>query len=385
MFVNIYSIEGYLVLSKPAQMAPIDLHLEYAKQDDEAAAKELFQEWCLNPDPFMGTGSWDMPQYEVSYRPTCEPPIFDYEDFIEENVPSPLQLEKIFPGDPVLKTAWRDVVTERKLLQQYHDWCNSNVGHDHKRKWDVHLPLRAEVFKDMMTLEDEMQDMSVLLPTEGLGIWEYTYLDGDGKTTKMEEAMRKGEDIFSRFGDAGIKEYAHVAPPGYFKAIRMMRLLRWECYTLDNAGGDNTFLRWMIEDKVDLFNPGVDLGGVARARYAHLIPRGWEAEISLEDWFEHHKEHCKDLLERDFELFLKERCIAMVEAERMSTEAMSELTLRSTAPSTPQRPALTTLLGFRISTEDAWSKGRHAHLGLRLSAISGLSPVKVRSEQELVD
>lgn len=52
-------------------------------------------------------------------RPSAEPPIFDFDDFMENHVTSDLQLEKLYPGDPVKKTMRSDFVVERRLLIEY--------------------------------------------------------------------------------------------------------------------------------------------------------------------------------------------------------------------------------------------------------------------------
>lgn len=115
-------------------------HQEWANGDNQEAANALFEKWCLHPEI-------DLPEHHgPQYReprldlPTAEPPIFDYDEFVESCVPSDFQLQKLFPNDPVKKTMYRDTQTEAWLLARYCSWCESMV----KGNLD---PARAEFYK----------------------------------------------------------------------------------------------------------------------------------------------------------------------------------------------------------------------------------------------
>lgn len=54
-------------------------------------------------------------------RPIAEPPLFDYDVIIEEDIPSDKRMEMLFPTT-MRKTEYRDLVTEKRLYYLYSSW-----------------------------------------------------------------------------------------------------------------------------------------------------------------------------------------------------------------------------------------------------------------------
>lgn len=106
-------------------------------------------------------------------------------------------------------------------------------------------------------------------PLDTLGVWEYWKLDPDSGTEMMREKMENGHEIFDQ-GDLAVKEYGHLAPPGYFIAVRRLRFMGWRVKFLDDAGEVTTKLGRMLEHNVEVFD-GEDCPE-AKEMYGHLIP-----------------------------------------------------------------------------------------------------------------
>lgn len=286
--------------------------------------------------------------------------MFDYDEFVERNIPSDIQLEKRFPGDPVKKTMHRDFVTERQLLEEYWQWCD-RMRSASPQNASFHRSLFNEILFDYVAVGKEFSDTMGAQP-DTLGVWEYWNLDRNGDTETMCRKMKDGYDIFNR-GDIGVREYGHLAPPGYFKAIRRMRMMEWDLYMLDNAAGGTNKLERMLKHNVDVF--GGEEYPEAKKRYKHLIPKFWEPLISIIDWFEEHEEdHTVMSSDEAGVLWIKERYMHITK----DTASASQAPPVSTKEPRTLGHALT--LSFGIYTEHTRTTG---HLGLRLSSLPPLS------------
>ena len=140
--------------------------------------------------------------------------------------------------------------------------------------------LVEEVEVDQYAVNDEFYETSGL-PSWGFGVWQYHNLDRDGGTKKICQALERGEDIFREPSDDIVREYGHWAPPGYFAAARMLRLMEWEAGVLDDAAGGTTSLQQMLEGNCDPLEEDTPEG---KDKYAHLIPDGWEPTKSRSQW-----------------------------------------------------------------------------------------------------
>ena len=90
-------------------MKELSLQQQYALRDDQEAANDPLEKWCMNPHLYYFR-SEELKFKPRLDRPSSEPRILGYDDFMENHVPSYLQLEKLFPVNPVKKTDRKSVV-----------------------------------------------------------------------------------------------------------------------------------------------------------------------------------------------------------------------------------------------------------------------------------
>lgn len=76
-------------------------------------------QWCSAPyinnngvRGFFGSRVW----LAKPERPIAEPPIFDYEAFADQEIPSDIQMERLFPKDIEARTKFPDAMTEKELV-----------------------------------------------------------------------------------------------------------------------------------------------------------------------------------------------------------------------------------------------------------------------------
>lgn len=253
--------------------------LKWASQENDVDAEKLFKKWFTSADSILGplpeNELW-LPRYD---RPVSEPPIFDYEKFVENSIPSDIRLEVLFPGDPVKKTSHRDTCIIVGLVLKYWKWCERMIEADPARA-DFYKGLCKEVYEDYLT--DQHSDGHVPYPEDSSVVLEYHWLDQDGDTKEISQALANGRDIFWEH-DVGpaIDKYGRLAPPGYFKAIIKRRLMLFEEEWLDTpAGGTKRLQRW-LDKGIDVFDnhpPEVN------NKYAYLLPVPWQPVMSYSDW-----------------------------------------------------------------------------------------------------
>lgn len=64
-------------------------------------------------------------KHQDGERPIAEPPMFHYEQFIDECVPSDLRFEQLFLNSVEKRTAYRDLYAQCELDWLYQDWVSS--------------------------------------------------------------------------------------------------------------------------------------------------------------------------------------------------------------------------------------------------------------------
>ena len=88
-----------------------------------------------------------------------------------------------------------------------------------------------------------------------LGQWKFIHLDQDGKTTKIQEWLKKGFDILLEDGCVEAWEkYKHLAPGGYKPQFLKSALDMWEDRWLDWESRV-----WKIEQPSTLRNDMLDI------------------------------------------------------------------------------------------------------------------------------
>lgn len=211
-------------------------------------------------------------------RPITEPPVFDYEEFIEEVVPSDIRMKLLFPDDIEQRTKYRDTFTERKLLEMYSRsvrQMDSAVGKgiNQDRFYDE---LYVELCIDNHDLETEFIEVEKTKTKDSLALWEFAVLDQDGGTRRLEQCLQDGLDGAWDGIPEVIEKYAYLARRyGYDERIKRRRLKEWEDVYLDNDGGTTKILELIAKGQAEvvfrsrLYPAGGD--EEARAKYGYLL------------------------------------------------------------------------------------------------------------------
>lgn len=267
-------------------------------------------------------------------RPIAEPPIFDYEKFEDEKVPSDKKLKKMFgdgPGNVEKRTMHRDLETEVELLKKQHDWLlelqneamKSEMNHvilvyepadedgkeslakpnglmkyyEHttvgapnyargrtpeitperlekiREKRGFYFDFISEIRTDLNQVTQERNHFRAGL--NALTIWEHRNLDNDGNTTGLELATQSGRDVFthSRAPPEARIKYAYLLHdcPGRLQHD----LATWEALVLDEDGGTKK-VQNLIRQNVNVFTNEFYGGLEAASKYQKLCV--WEAE-----------------------------------------------------------------------------------------------------------
>ena len=135
-------------------------------------------------------------------RPPSEPPIFDYDAFVEEYrdlIPSTARLKRLFEKDIVLGYRWRDELTALKLLEHYVDWSfdMTMVEHD-AQKVAFYKCLAHELQTYLFESRDPVNTLQQAIRSgvvSSLGYWQYLNLDEDGGTNALGAKLQLLEDI----------------------------------------------------------------------------------------------------------------------------------------------------------------------------------------------
>lgn len=133
-------------------------------------------------------------------RPIAEPPCFNYDRFVEENIPSDLKYKILFPDDISKRTDYRDLRTERDLLAMYIDWNDALLQHCEvtSGKRVFYEGLREGLEYDWKETVREKNKLNRF--TTPLAKWEFRNLDNDGKTEGIRRKIEMGYDVFDAKG-----------------------------------------------------------------------------------------------------------------------------------------------------------------------------------------
>lgn len=83
---------------------------------------EVNKPWFTSTNLKMAQSEPIVRHYVPTTRPISEPPIFDYDDVIENTLPSDIRFSKLFPNDIQRWTRCRDAETEKLLHGKYLKW-----------------------------------------------------------------------------------------------------------------------------------------------------------------------------------------------------------------------------------------------------------------------
>ena len=167
-------------------------------------------------------------------RPLAEPPAFNYEAFVRDELVPDKKLDVIFVDDPVLKTKFRDSQTQRALLDTYLDWSRLEAegGQRHVLMRRFYRGLENEIFEDYRVARDEAHLIKRSLSP--LIRWELEWLDDNGGVHKILPELEKGVDVLGLRDGKVFEKYGHLlkALPHY----PQHDIQTWEHYQLGEDG-----------------------------------------------------------------------------------------------------------------------------------------------------
>lgn len=192
-------------------------------------------------------------------------------------------LKKIFPGNPPKATAYRDVRTEKKLLEVFKGWAKDETGKDMCQfpYCDFYRDLLDELVVDFEVVKKEHDEFKYTL--KDLEKLKTEYLNMDGNLEGVRAKIQKGEDIFTDHpgGEDALSKYTSVLE----NIPRMMidNITTWERNWLGSDDkpnmramealslyqSKNDMIRWCS----DLFTPKYFGAQQALIQYLHLVWR----------------------------------------------------------------------------------------------------------------
>lgn len=135
--------------------------------------------------PPRGDKYCQSPHHLPTQRPLAEPPMLDYDNVIENELPSDIRFSKLFPNDIERWVRCRDVETERLILTEYLDWALNMQCYDgDKTRTEFYKDLWAELWIE--TDEVNLERNSAFTGVSTLGLWEFSNLDQGGGMKGIE-------------------------------------------------------------------------------------------------------------------------------------------------------------------------------------------------------
>lgn len=174
-------------------------------------------------------------------RPLAEPPILDWAWFFERYIPSDLRYKALFPSDPENRSRMIDLDGERHVLSEYCDCVTGRAMRDDPEidiiRGNFNKNLRADLLEDLEEVYQECEDIWSM--STDLYHFEHNFLDSDGRTTKLEQWIKKGADIFYELGHEVREKHQHLVPSDFVKN----RVATFEFYWLHVNGGASVIER----------------------------------------------------------------------------------------------------------------------------------------------
>ena len=202
-------------------------------------------------------------------RPYAQPPMFNYDRFTNEFVPSDKMIRDMFPEDPAGRTEYRDVQTELELLNMFSDWADSNLPAPGIRD-DFHVGLCKELDIDLEDLEEQFDVIERSLTS--LQAWQKEYLDMDGDLTYAQWMIDRRVNIF---GEPGGEE-AWQRYRGRLERVPADKLATWEYENLPEDGNMDGIVQ-QLRDGENPFRATEFGAREAAEKYKHIIEEvEWE-------------------------------------------------------------------------------------------------------------
>ena len=221
---------------------------------EEAERRERERE-RLDEDRRRNGEAWRKMWTTPGQRPLAEPPILDWEQFVRLYIPSDLRYNMLFPSDPERRAAMKDLDGERAVLVEYCIFAGSMrddpVVDDVRRRF--YQALSTILHGDWQELDKEAT-ATLQMATE-LCRFEFGTLDNDGKTTQLENWVRKGANICYGRSEEVKQKYEYLVPQDFVEDP----LATFEFNWLPTVGVDAMLRNEMIE--------------------GHDVLRGWPQEV----------------------------------------------------------------------------------------------------------
>lgn len=160
------------------------------------------------------TAFWTTP----GLRPLAEPPVLDWDRFFRKRIPSDLRYNALFRDDPENRSRMKDVQGEVAVLGEYAACARmlrDNPATSGERA-DFYNELFEDILVDWQEVEGDVKD--VYEQATELSQFEYMHLDNDGRTTRLEQWLNNGADIFHGLGDEIRKKYRHLIPDDFVES-----------------------------------------------------------------------------------------------------------------------------------------------------------------------
>lgn len=148
-------------------------------------------------------------------RPLAEPPILDWDWFFRVRIPSDLRFKALFPDDPEKRCRMKDLNGELAALHEY-THCAGLATDDPEtdsRRREFYQHLLDDIFEDLKEVDQECD--AVWAMATDLSRFEFRHLDNDGRTTRLEQWIKKGADVFYSWGDEVRQKYSYLVPQDF--------------------------------------------------------------------------------------------------------------------------------------------------------------------------
>lgn len=201
-------------------------------------------------------------------RPLAEPPRLDWEQFVRSWIPSDSRYRCLFPNDPEKRATMKDLVGERAILNEYIAFTRAmmddpEVGDARRRFYDT---LSKDLFADWKEVHQER--LAAFEQAIEICRFEYNQLDNDNKTTRLENWVNKGANIFSAWGEEVKLKYQYLIPADFMDDP----VATFEFNELDRDGGTSN-MEHKLESGHDILTGWPQ---VVQDKYGHLrslLPR----------------------------------------------------------------------------------------------------------------
>lgn len=206
-------------------------------------------------------------------RPLAEPPILDWDNFFRCHIPSDMRYKALFPNDPVKRAAIKDLQGESQVLSQYVTFAYTMIDEPavDEAKEEFYKNLGADLYADWEEVDKEY--VAIFNMATELCRFEYSQLDNDGKTTQLENWVKRGANMFYEAGEEVKRKYQYLVPPDFVEDP----LVTFEFVWLENDGR-NGHIEYQMECGNDVL---IGWPQEVQDKYGHLrssLPAVTESE-----------------------------------------------------------------------------------------------------------